>query len=104
MPAGVGVHDALQRNSDSQQLMARRRRRIKHRIDLRDHEIAQRACIESACRECKSRLRQARAPEIRDQRLESMSPPVHPGADSAYVSGGCAPALVTAAPSRVGES
>ena len=72
MPAGVGVHDALQRDPDSQQLMARRRRRIKHRIDLRDHEIAQRARIESARRECKSRLRQARAPEIRDQCLNQV--------------------------------
>ena len=72
MPAGVGVHDALQRNPDSQQPMARRGRRVKHGIDLRDHEIAQRACIESARRECASRLRQAGATEIRDQSLNQV--------------------------------
>ncbi|MGY2934141.1 hypothetical protein ACVWZ6_003743 [Bradyrhizobium sp. GM6.1] len=52
--------------------MARRRRRIEQRIDLRNHEIAQRACIERARRQCKSRLRHAGAPEIRDQRLDQV--------------------------------
>ena len=72
MPAGIGIHDALQRNSDSEQPMARRGRRVKHRLDLRDHERAQRVCVERARRERKSRLSDARATEIGDQCLDQV--------------------------------
>ena len=72
MPACISVDDALQRNPDSEQPVSRRASRFEHCLDLRDHEIAQRACIEAPRRQLKPRLRQGRAAEIGDQRFDQI--------------------------------